>query len=69
MQPLKIYDYLTVTRQQVFERVRPLSAEQYAREFPIVEEAHLRGESAPRRQHDVKNLELEAHGAQHLVAG
>ncbi len=35
MEPLKIYDYLTLARGQIFERVRPLSAEQYAREFPI----------------------------------
>ncbi len=35
MEPLKIYDYLTLTRQRTFERVRQLSAEQYARHFPI----------------------------------
>ena len=35
MDLLKIYDYLTRTRQRVFDKVRPLSAEQYAREFPI----------------------------------
>ena len=35
MEPLKTYDYLTLTRQRVFEMVRPLSAEQHAREFPI----------------------------------
>ncbi len=35
MEPLKIYDYLTLARQRIFEKVRPLSAEQYAREFPI----------------------------------
>ena len=35
MQPLKTYDYLTLARQRVFEWVRPLSAEQYAREFPV----------------------------------
>ncbi len=35
MEPLKIYDYLTLTRQRILERVRPLSAEQYARDFPI----------------------------------
>ena len=33
MEPLKIYDYLTCARQRIFERVRPLSAEQCAREF------------------------------------
>ena len=35
MDPLRIYDYLTIARQQVLDRVRPLSAEQYARQFPI----------------------------------
>ncbi len=35
MEPLKIYDYLERARQRIFDRVRPLSAEQYAREFPI----------------------------------
>ncbi len=35
MEPLKIYDYLTLARQRILARVRPLSAEQYAREFPI----------------------------------
>ncbi len=35
MEPLKIYDYLTLARERVLERVRPLSAEQYAQEFPI----------------------------------
>ena len=35
MEPLKIYDYLTVARERVLEGVRPLSAEQYARKFPI----------------------------------
>jgi uncharacterized damage-inducible protein DinB len=35
MEPLKVYDYLTAARQRVFEEVRPLSAEQYAREHPI----------------------------------
>ncbi len=35
MEPLKIYDYLTLARQRVFEWVRPLSADQYARQFPI----------------------------------
>ena len=35
MEPKKTYDYLTRARQQVFDWVRPLTAEQYAREFPI----------------------------------
>jgi uncharacterized damage-inducible protein DinB len=35
MQPLKTYDYLTLARQRVFDWVRPLSAEQYTREFAI----------------------------------
>ncbi len=35
MEPLKIYDYLTLARGKVFDRVRPLSAEQYAQRFPI----------------------------------
>ncbi len=35
MEPLRIFDYLTLARQRVFEWVRPLSDEQYAREFPI----------------------------------
>ncbi|MCZ6653336.1 MAG: DinB family protein [Planctomycetota bacterium] len=35
MEPLKTYDYLTLARQRIFERVRPLDAEQYAHEFPI----------------------------------
>jgi len=35
MEPLKIYDYLTLARQRIFAWVRPLSPEQYAREFPI----------------------------------
>lgn len=35
MEPLRTYDYLTRTRHQLFDRVRPLSSEQYAREFPI----------------------------------
>jgi len=35
MEPLKIYDYLTLSRQRIFQWVRPLSAEQYAREYPI----------------------------------
>lgn len=35
MDPLKTYDYLTLSRQRVFEWVRPLRAEQYAQEFSI----------------------------------
>lgn len=35
MQPLRTYDYLTLARRRIFDRVRPLSAEQYAAEFPI----------------------------------
>jgi uncharacterized damage-inducible protein DinB len=32
MEPLRIYDYLTRSRQRVFDWVRPLGAEDYARE-------------------------------------
>lgn len=35
MQPLKVYDYLTITRQKLLDSVRSLSAEQYAQAFPI----------------------------------
>jgi uncharacterized damage-inducible protein DinB len=35
MDPLKIYDYLIRTRERMFDSVRPLSAEQYGRLFPI----------------------------------
>jgi uncharacterized damage-inducible protein DinB len=35
MDPLKIYEYLTLARERIFQWVRPLSADQYAREFPI----------------------------------
>ena len=35
MEPLKIYDYLTLARQRIFDWTRPLSAEQYTQEFPI----------------------------------
>lgn len=35
MDPLRIYDYLTLARSTVFDWVRPLTAEQYARVFPI----------------------------------
>ena len=35
MEPLRIYDYLVLTRGKVLDAVRPLSAEQYGRSFPI----------------------------------
>lgn len=35
MRPLRTYDYLVQARQRVFGWVRPLSVEQYAREFAI----------------------------------
>ncbi len=35
MEPLRTYDYLTLSRQRVFGWIRPLTAEQYAREFPF----------------------------------
>ncbi len=35
MAPLKTYDYLTLARQRILERVRSLSVEQYAHKFPI----------------------------------
>jgi uncharacterized damage-inducible protein DinB len=35
MNPLKIYDYLVKAREKVFDAVRPLSPEDYSREFPI----------------------------------
>src|SRR5262245_52254820 len=35
MNPLRVYDYLVLARQRVLDAVLPLSAEQYAREFPI----------------------------------
>lgn len=35
MDPSRIYDYLVLSRGRVLDRVRPLTAEQYAREFPI----------------------------------
>jgi uncharacterized damage-inducible protein DinB len=35
MEPLRIYEYLGLARRRVFDWVRPLSAEQYAREFAI----------------------------------
>jgi uncharacterized damage-inducible protein DinB len=35
MEPIKTYDYLTLARGRVFAWIRPLNAEQYARQFPI----------------------------------
>ena len=35
MDPLKAYDYLALARRRIFDWVRPLSAEQYTRRFPI----------------------------------
>lgn len=35
MNPNRLYDYLVLSRGKIFDVVRPLSAEQYAREFPI----------------------------------
>lgn len=35
MDPLKIYDYLAKARENVFDAVRPLSPQQYGREFSI----------------------------------
>ncbi len=35
MDPTRLYDYLSLTRAKVFEWIRPLSSEQYAREFPF----------------------------------
>lgn len=35
MEPLKIYDYLVLARQRVFDAVRPLTTDEYARQFPI----------------------------------
>lgn len=35
MDPLKIYDYLTKSRERVFDAVRPLTPEQYFRPFTI----------------------------------
>jgi uncharacterized damage-inducible protein DinB len=35
MDPLRIYEYLTVSRRRLFDGVRPLSAEQYRGEHPI----------------------------------
>lgn len=33
--PLRTYDYLALARGRVFDKVRPLDAEQYTRQFPI----------------------------------
>ena len=35
MEPQKIYDYLVLSRQRLFDWVRPLRAEQWSQEFPI----------------------------------
>ncbi len=35
MNPLKTYDYVTLARGRIFDWTRPLTAEQYTREFPI----------------------------------
>lgn len=35
MKPQRIYDYLVLAREKVFGWIRPLSGEQYAREFPF----------------------------------
>jgi uncharacterized damage-inducible protein DinB len=35
MDPLKIHDYLVLAREHVFGWVRPLSAEEYSRQFPM----------------------------------
>ena len=35
MDPLKTYDYLAVARRRLLDWVRPLTPDQYAREFPI----------------------------------
>ena len=35
MDPFRTYDYLTLARSRIFDCVRPLSAEQHGREFPI----------------------------------
>lgn len=35
MNPLRTYDYLVLARDRLFDAVRPLSAEQYRRNFPI----------------------------------
>ena len=35
MDPLKTYDYLLLARGRIFDWVRPLTSEQYTRQFPI----------------------------------
>lgn len=35
LEPVRIYDYLALARRRVFDWVRPLSAEQYGREFAM----------------------------------
>ena len=35
MEPLKIYEYLALARQRIFEKVRPLSPQQYSHQFQI----------------------------------
>lgn len=35
MQPHRLYDYLVAARQRLFDWIRPLTREQYEREFPI----------------------------------
>lgn len=35
MEPLRLYNYLMLARGKLFDQVRPLKAEQYAREFEI----------------------------------
>ena len=35
MQPLKTYEYLALARQRIFDWTRPLTNEQYTRQFPI----------------------------------
>lgn len=35
MEPLKIYDYLALSRQRIFDWARPLSPDDHARQYPI----------------------------------
>ena len=35
MKPQRLYDYLVLARVKVFDWTRPLTAEQYGREFPF----------------------------------
>lgn len=35
MDPIRLYDYLARSRAEIFDAIRPLSAEQYGREFPF----------------------------------